>query len=351
MLELSVYCIAKTPHLSMPVTGLLMLAEQKKVCLSIEIDGQNRKRLPYAPLLEVCGRGKRVLFDLADGYGWEVERAQPQLASQADMIFRRSFSPEKNQQLLPELLNRVRPLGFHFHVSYPGNPIDQPSSWRERRRDLFQRTFNGAPRSYFTPDKFERGPVYRKKPAVLFYTRLWHAPEGDELYESVVQLNLSRIKLVSELKKRYGPRFTGGIQFDPKEVGRCGGLMVGIGATSRKRYLETMHKADICIGSTGLHNSIGWKTAEDVAASKAIVNEAFCFQVPGNFRAGVNYLPFADVEGCLTQVERLMGDPQRIYEMALANQAYYQASGRPDRVMANALRQVFPELEGREETL
>ena len=221
----------------------------------------------------------------------------------------------------------------------------------ERRRDLFQRTFNGAPRSYFTPDKFERGPVYRKKPAVLFYTRLWHAPEGDELYESVVQLNLSRIKLVSELKKRYGPRFTGGIQFDPKEVGRCGGLMVGIGATSRKRYLETMHKADICIGSTGLHNSIGWKTAEYVAASKAIVNEAFCFQVPGNFRAGVNYLPFADVEGCLTQVERLMGDPQRIYEMALANQAYYQASGRPDRVMANALRQVFPELEGREETL
>lgn len=345
MLELSVYCIEKTPHLSMPVTGLLMLEERKKVQLSFEIDKSNRKQLPYAQLLEVCGCGKRILFDMADGYGSVETRAQRQLASQADIVFRRSFSPEKNQQLLPELLNRIRPLGFHFHVSYPGNPIDRPFSRRERKDDLFQRVFNGAPRSYFTPDKFEREPVYREKPTVLFYTRLWHVPEGDEIQDSVARLNRSRIELVTELKKRYGSRFTGGIQFDPKEIKRCGGLMAGIAATSRARYLETMHGADICIGSTGLHDSIGWKTAEYVAASKAIVNETFCFQVPGGFREGVNYLPFTNTEGCLAQVERLMEDPQRVYEMELANQAYYQNYGRPDRVMANALCQVFPELE------
>lgn len=351
MLELNLYCAAKTPHLSMPVTGLMMLEEQKKLRLSIEIDESNRKKLPYAPLLEVCGGGKRLLFDLADGYGSEVERAQPQLVRQADVVFRRSFSPKENAKLPAELQSRMRPLGFHFHVSWPGNPIDQVSSWREKKENLFQRVFNGAPRSCFTPDRFEREPVFHETPTILFYTRLWHSAEGDELAESINQLNQNRIRLVAELKKRYGSRFIGGIQFDPREVGRCGSLMAGITATQRTRYLKTMQKADICIGSTGLHDSIGWKTAEYLAASKAVVNERFQYQVTGNFLEGVNYLPFTDVEGCLEQVERLVEDPQRVYEMARANQVYYQTYGRPDRLMANALSQVFPELEDEVERL
>lgn len=351
MLELSVYCIEKTPHLSMPVTGLMMLEAQKKVRLSFEIDPGNRRRFPYAPLLGVYGGGRRILFDLADGYGSEVERAQPELVRQADFVFRRSFSPAENAKLPPELQSRMHPLGFHFHVSYPGNPIDRISTWGERRGALFQRVFNGAPRSYFTLDKFEQEPEPHEKPTVLFYTRLWHAPEGSELYESVTRINESRIRLVSELRKRYGSRFAGGIQFDLREARHCGGLVAGIGETRRTRYLETMRSADICVGSTGLHDSIGWKTAEYVAASKAVVNEKFCFEVPGNFQEGVHYLPFTDVEGCLEQVERLMGDPQRVYEMALANRAYYQAYGRPDRMMANALRQVFPDWDSGTEDL
>lgn len=345
MLDLSAYCRAKTAHLSMPVTGLLMLEAQGKIRFSLEIDPANRRELPYVPLLEVRGGGKRIIFDLADGYGSEVEQALPQLAAGADFVFRRSFSTARNAGLPPELRGRMRPLGFHFHVSYPGNPVDQTVTWQERKGELFQRVFNGAPRSYFTLEKFERPPRPVEKPAVLFYARLWHAPEDDELYDSVQRLNQNRIRLVAELRKRYGSRFTGGIQFDPKEVGRWGRLMVGIGETSRKRYLQTMHGADICIGSTGLNDSIGWKTAEYIAASKAVVNEKFCYEVPGDFREGVNYLPFTDVEECLTHVERLMEDPQHVYEMAQANRRYYQTYGRPDRMMANALRQVFPDFE------
>lgn len=353
MLNLNVYCISKIPHLSLPVTGLMMLEEQKKVCLSIEIDECNRKHLPYAPLLEVCGGGKRILFDLADGYGSEVEQALPQLVRQTDFIFRRSFSPQENAKLPPELRDRMRPLGFHYHVSWPGNPIDRVSSSSERKQDLFQRLFNGAPRCYFTPDRFELEPVFHKSPTVLFYTRLWHTEPDDELAGPVEQLNKSRVRLVTELKKRYGPRFIGGIQFDPRALRHCGTQMAGILATQRVRYLETMrNRADICIGSTGLHESIGWKTAEYVAASKAIVCEQFHYQVTGPFQEGVNYLPFAetDVEGCLKQVDQLMGDPQRVYEMARANRAYYQAYGRPDRLMENALRQVFPDLENEGES-
>lgn len=344
MLELSLYCIAKTPHLSMPVTGLMMLEKQQKVRLSFEIDKGNRKKLPYAQLLEVYGDGKRVLFDLSDGYGTVEKREQPYLADCASVVFRRSFSQKETMRLPAELRNKIRPLGFHFHVSCSGNPIDEVSSWAERRGSLFQRVFNGAPRSYFTLDKFEHAPVFHENPTVMFYTRLWHAPKEDELWDSINKLNNDRIRLVSELKKRYGHRFIGGIQFAPRDVARCGQLMVGIAETRRKRYLKAMHRADICVGSTGLHDSIGWKTAEYVAASKAIVNEKFCYQVTGNFQEGVNYLPFTDVEGCLEQVEQLMQNPQRVYEMAQANQSYYQEYARPDRLMENALCQVFPEL-------
>lgn len=345
MLALNVYCIEKTAHLSMPVTGLMMLEKQGRVRLSLALDRSNRRKFPYAPLLGVDGGGKRLLFDLADGYGGEVERAQRRLAAQADLIFRRSLSPAETAKLPPELRDRMRPLGLHFHVSCPGNPIDRIDSWRERREDLFQRVFNGAPRSYFTLDKFEREPVFCPRPTVLFYTRLWHVPEGDELYESVERLNRSRVRLVRELRARCGPRFVGGLQFDPREVRRWGGLMAGVGETRRTRYLRAMGGAHICVGSTGLHDSIGWKTAEYVAASKAVVSERLCFQVPGNFREGVNYLSFTDVEGCLEQVEGLLGDPRRVYEMARANQAYYRAYLRPDRLMANALAQAFPDWE------
>ncbi len=346
MLELNVYCIEKTPHLSMPVTGLRMLEEQKKVRLSFEIDRENRRKFPYAPLLGVYGGGKRILFDLADGYGTEVEHAQPWVAGQADFVFRRSFSPKENEKLPPELGKRIHPLGFHFHVSCPKNPIDEVCSWNERKSALFQYVCNGRPRSFFTLDRFECPPKPCEQPKVLFYTRLWHVPENDELYENVVRMNQMRVRLVKELRKCYGRQFMGGIQFDPKEVVRYGSLMVGIPETRRMRYLQMMHMADICIGSTGLHDSIGWKTAEYIAASKAVVNEALCFEVPGNFREGVNYLSFTSAEECLAQVEHLMADPECIYEMALANQTYYRTYVRPDRMMANALKQVFPDWEG-----
>ena len=168
MLALNVYCTNRTAHLSMPVTGLLMLEEQGRVRLSFELDRSNRRRFPYAPLLGVDGGGKHLLFDLADGYGSEVEQALPRLAAEADLVFRRSLSREETAKLPPELRDRLRPLGLHYHVSWPGSPIDRITSWRERGRDLFQRVFNGAPRSSFTPDRFECRPVFSGRPTVLF---------------------------------------------------------------------------------------------------------------------------------------------------------------------------------------
>ena len=341
MLDVTLYCTGKSPHLSMPVTGLLMLQEQGKIRISWEVDPENRRGYPYVQLLGVYAEGKCIMFDMADGYG-EVEiRCQRQIVENSDFTFRRSFSPVRTAELPEELQVRMRPFGFHYHVSYPNNFIDKVSSVKEWPDTLFQLVFNGAQRSYFTPDKFEMKARLTDKPRVLFYTRLWDPDEIPALYDSLTILNQNRIRLVSELKKIYGPRFVGGIQFSPLAMKSCRELVASISATKRKNYLQTMKNADICIGTTGLHDSIGWKTAEYIAASKAVINEKFNFEVTGGFSEGDNYLPFTDIEDCLSHVEKLMANPEQVYAMGLANQEYYQSYGRPDKVMENALRQVF----------
>lgn len=107
--------------------------------------------------------------------------------------------------------------------------------------------------------------------------------------------------------------------------------------TERRAYLKLVHDSDICIGSMGLHGSIGWKTGEYVAAAKAIVNEALCYQVPGNFREGIHYLSFSAAEGCLDALESLAGHPERILAMKKANARYYREYLRPDVMIRNTL--------------
>lgn len=336
MLDVSLYCIGKTAHLSMPVTGFLMLQEQKKLRLKWEIDRENRRGYPYLPLLGVDVSGKRIVLDLADGYDMPPGELA-QAAGQSDYYFRRSFSEEENAVLPAFLQRKMYPLGFHYHVSWPGNFMDSIGGKGGLKDEVFQIVFNGAPRRYFTPEKFKAPPKRSETPSILFYTRLWKPYE-----ESVARLNEERIHLVRMLKKRYGRWFTGGIQYSPLAMKMCRELVVGVAKTRRRSYLHTLHQADICIGTIGLHRSVGWKTAEYISASKAIINESIPYEVPGNFQNGQNYLPFTGIEECCTQIEYLLGHPRKVYEMKCANADYYQKYLRPDRLIANMLERVFP---------
>lgn len=101
-----------------------------------------------------------------------------------------------------------------------------------------------------------------------------------------------------------------------------------------------MRRSDICINTMGLHGSIGWKTAEYVAAARAIVSEEFVYSVPGGFDDGVNYLSFHSPEECAERVEMLMEDEKARLEMSRANRDYYENRLRPDAQIRQALRQL-----------
>jgi hypothetical protein len=98
-----------------------------------------------------------------------------------------------------------------------------------------------------------------------------------------------------------------------------------------------MRSHAICVATTGLHGSIGWKLAEYVAFSKAIITEKLVYTVPGDFGPGRNYIEFASPEDCAAAAMRLVEDRGLRERLMLNNVAYYRAYLRPDALVGNAM--------------
>ena len=88
----------------------------------------------------------------------------------------------------------------------------------------------------------------------------------------------------------------------------------------KQNYMRIMKKSDICIATTGLHESIGWKMGEYVAAARGIVSEKLNYRVPGNFKEEKNYLVFSNIDECIDAVDRLYTSPSTLYQMKKNNE-------------------------------
>ena len=139
------------------------------------------------------------------------------------------------------------------------------------------------------------------------------------------------------LKESLGPRFTGG--FTPNRFAQenYADLVVSPDSTSQQSYLRTLKSFPICVASTGLHGSTGWKLAEYVAFSKAILSERLLYDTPGAFEPRRNYIEFTSAEECLNGAVRLIEDTALRQQIMQNNAAYYRAYLRPDALVRNAL--------------
>lgn len=339
-------------HVSRLLTGFHLLEKEGVLdCTLTENVNQMRPTL-HSQIVEAHIDGKIIAFDMCDAFALNNENGRAYLAG-VDLYFKRSYSREIDAGLTEEELAKIRPFGFDYLVTYPGNPIDtQPASVSSRAKQLL-RQISGYEKSSYV-DFFER-PADRNdgKMKIIFMTRLWDpseislaenlAPELRSYREYMIEerkkINADRIRIVKELCRIYGKNFTGGIQESPFAVRECPDLIIPKQLTIRKTYLLKMQNSDICIGSMGLHKSTGWKTGEYVAASRAIVAERFAYSVPGNFAEGINYIPFDSADECLTAVEKLYHSPEKVYAMKKANEQYYRDYLRPEKQILNALRQ------------
>jgi hypothetical protein len=160
---------------------------------------------------------------------------------------------------------------------------------------------------------------------------------SEVLNEERRYINQMRIDVVRKLKNMPEIRFVGGLLNNGTSQALAPDLVMPAKMVDRRNYLRLMHKSDICIGTMGLHESIGWKTGEYVAAAKAIVNEKFHYTVPGDFAPEKNYLEFETAEQCIAAVESLIASPEKVYEMKCRNREYYLNYLRPDVLIRNTL--------------
>jgi len=287
-----------------------------------------------------------LCYDTHD-WNWIDEK----ILGESDFYFKRSYDENYVSSLKEK--DKIFPLGLNYLVS-------------NSTMDLFkiQRAkFYGGKQKLKTvikemqkPDTFgkkaeaeqinnlEAFPDFGVDPKIIFMTRVWNPQniEDKKQKKAVENINETRADCIRILRKEFGDRFFGGLEIDDfssENYKDC--LLPNQNFSKKRKYLENLKTFPICIATTGLNNSTGWKFAEYVALSKAIISEPLFFQVPGNFEPEKNYLEFSAPETLLDAATLLFENKDLRSEIMMNNYRYYQAFLRPDSLVLNTLATVF----------
>ena len=309
--------------------------------------------LPYNMLEVVCEDGKRLILDMNDGYeNLLKDRAEMVpfyngLLERCDLFFKRSFDGVRNAQLqAPEKMRRTPP---NFLVTLPHNPAHLPVPC-DPRREQVKKLVRMLPGSqYYNGHIMERNlfdePHLSENPRILFMARLWD-PDGEfpgqltpAMQEERHAINESRAQCIRLLRDAFGERFCGGVTPSAFACRAYADVVLeNEGLSHKDAYLTFMKQFDIHISTMGLHGSTGWKFAEYLAASKAIVCEPLCYESAGGLADGTHYLSFADPETCVCGVQTLLDDDKRL-AMMRANHAYAETYMRPEAFVRYVLHE------------
>lgn len=326
-------------HLNQIYDGFARLQKQGVCRVEYKkVRGASNKPLLYANI-----NGKNVIYDTLDGLNWldgkDLESNIQYFASHdfaVDYYFKRSYS-----KLLEPYVNKrfqYIPLGLNYDI----HPISMPLS-KQRIKDCLAHSkivecLCGKKR--FLAEDFTYKPILHNENKILFLTRLWD-PTGFEstpLYDEWTKLNNMRIQCVKACREIYKDAFVGGIQLDSFSNEFCPQeLIVDSAITRRNNFLKLVKDSNICITTTGLFGSIGWKFAEYLAAARAIITEPLSYVLPGNVQEGLNYLEFTNSDQLIDRINFLLSNPQVMKAMMVNNQQYYINSLQSDQLVRKTL--------------
>lgn len=352
VINCTMYAYSTSPHVSQLYTGFSLLAANGNIRLTQKLYNYSRngkellknvKPEDFHGLFVVLNDDKVLFYDTSDAFELRSDALQV-----ADAYFKRSYLsaaiPDRHK-------SRVYPLGLNYEV-YTGKP-----NWTEVSRFLFRKTvLDNFPRELvrrvaelgslvFLPTTYNicSPPVLNQEPRVLFMARAWDPdddPPGLSVEKKVerMQINEMRARCIERLRKELGPNFYGGFAQSTYAMETYKHLLLESALISAKRnYLSLLQQYSICVATTGLHGSIGWKLAEYVAFSKSIVSEPLKYVVPGGFEAPRNYLEFDTPETCVRQTMKLIEDTQCRQQMMDNNWQYYKEHLVPDKLVLKTL--------------
>lgn len=334
-----------SPHLMQLYAGFFKLQEEGVIDLVIK----PKKYIPHSiPVINATINKKyKVVYDTQDGLIWINNNVEENLKHfqknyPVDFYFKRSYHV-KMQDYKPAGC-KIFPLGFNYNIHPDENllhltdsPFDKFKYFiktNHQLKKIFKKRF------FYTKD-FEYYPIKNNTDKILFLTRVWNPLGSDVASEEAknqrIEINAQRVKYLELCKKTYGDRFTGGLWRDDFSEKHFAKHVLPLSQTSKPTFIKRVKEHTICIGTTGLYNSIGWKMGEYVAASRAIVSEPLHFEVPGNFKKDQNYFEFDSEEKLLQQIDLLLHNKDLLVQTMKNNYHYYNIYLKPDILVLNTL--------------
>jgi glycosyltransferase involved in cell wall biosynthesis len=190
---------------------------------------------------------------------------------------------------------------------------------------------------------FERKPIFYLPHMILFSARLWNPANNDTQWKKEERkvLNDQRISIIRFLKEKYKTIFNGGIQDDDFAKSECSDLIVNSHFSSKKEYLRLLKKTTICVANQGLEDSIGWKFAEYICNSSAILSTPVDkYKTLGPLKEGVNYLTYTNKEDFDSKLQTLLNDKEIYRDMSINNFKYYQEYLHPLSKMKKIIKTI-----------
>lgn len=320
MLNVNLY-FQKSHYINQYIYGFFML---RKLGL-LKINKIIRDDAISKNLLRAEINGKKIVYDAEDGD--HIERGFFSLEDYewSNYYFKRSYTDK-----LAKLYPKCFPLGLNYNLSPSYGIIDHFSKNVRRLRG------KGDIRHF----DLETSPSISKTPKILFTTGLWDPKEFNDqiIQEEVEIINHTRLMVLNVLKENFSHCSTFGVNGNSEFTRKLAkDFILPESFTRRSNFIKNIKKYDICITSSGLHGSTGWRFGEYVSSSRSIISEPLNYKLPGDFSCTKNYLSFNDESSLILSINSLLKDDQTRYKMMLDNNQYYENKVRPDQLILRTL--------------
>lgn len=312
----------------------------------IELQVKRKKLVEDAiPVIEASINGRKVIYDAMDGFTWTRGSDEENLEYfktnyNADFYFKRSYHKKLLQYKQPHC--HVLPLGLNYNVHPSKNMFLLNQSYNDKIKyfaktnGLLKKLFR---KSFFYAKDFEYYPLEEKENKILFLTRVWNPEEGKTENSKIerAEINALRVACIKACRQTFGNLFTGGLFMDDFASKNYPDLAIPLNLTSKFSFVNLVKQHTICIATTGLHQSIGWKLGEYVAASRAIISEPLQFELPGNFEKNRHYFEFTNTDELVKQITYLREHKDVLLNTMHQNFLYYNNYVKPEILILNTL--------------
>jgi hypothetical protein len=325
-------------------TGFFLLYKSGLIDLKQIFSNIKKNRPNDRPHIRVVVNDRiKLYYDVIDGYGINKNELE-----ESNCYFKRSYYP-KFISTIGDQKKKVFPFGLNYEL-YASN-IDKFALKRNFLLSDGYRKLTGLINVFDIWSKLKYKsrinimqslPDYNAKPKIIFMVKTFdpydYAERPKKEIEERIKINETRAKCIKLLRDQFGKNFYGGFyhnQFSKKNYNEL--LIPDIKNSIKKNYINLLKHYPICISNSGVHGSIGWKFAEYIAFSKAIITEKMNYEVTGNLEKDKNYLEFHNPEDCVENAMKLFNSEELRHYLMTNNAIYYNSYLRPDSLILNTL--------------